>query len=459
MADREDYYAILHVAPDATEEDIRLAFRRLARLYHPDVAGTGSLSQMQRLNAAYQTLSHPERRRQYDLSRGYVPAAPAGAGDHAANSRPPSPSTQTPPPTERRASVTRRSGPFRHVATLATPDVMPVTSVTFAEAVALAGAGLIDGRVLVFDLTGATLLRTLAFGPAALACVLHEVRLSSSGTFAAAWGFQMGTRVWRVDIGKALWTLGASAPAGSMDLALTDEPQQVRLVTPDAPLALADDDPFRWAHDGRHGSAIFTRPFDGPISARWTQPLHCSESGHLHGARGDEWFVHQRMLARDGTHLLTLSSLRGDGDTRKGALRLWEIEHRGVFGTIRPQPVARVACPAGGQWFPLTATPDLGKVALGHLGRAMYVLTLGTKDGSRIETGLIPSEARAALSPDGAHLALARGTALDVWDALSGAPLAAWQFAAEITAVEFGRGPAGALLGIGLANGLIDIWG
>jgi hypothetical protein len=459
MADREDYYATLHVAPDATEEDIRLAFRRLARLYHPDVAGTGSLSEMQRLNVAYQTLSHPERRRQYDLSRGYVPAARAEAANHTATSRPPSPSAQTHAPTERRASVTRRPGPFRHVATLATPDVMPVTSVTFAEAVALAGAGLIDGRVLVFDLTGATLLRTLAFGPTALAGVLHEVRLSPSGTFAAAWGFQLGTRVWRVDVGKALWTLGASAPAGSMDLALTDDPQQVRLATPDAPLALADEDPFRWAHDGRHGTAIFTRPFGGPISARWTQPLHCMESGRLHGARGDDWFVHQRILARDGTRLLTLSSLRGDGDTRKGLLRLWDIEHRGIFGTTRPQQVARVACPAGGQWFPLTATPELGTVALGHLGRAMYVLALGTRAGSRIETGPIPSEARAALSPDGTRLALARGTALDVWDTQSGAPLAAWQFAAEITAVEFGRGLSSALLGIGLANGLIDMWG
>src|SRR5579884_16527 len=62
MADDEDYYAILGVPTDADQERIRLAFRHLARLYHPDVAGTGDVVRMQRLTAAYRTLGDPERR-------------------------------------------------------------------------------------------------------------------------------------------------------------------------------------------------------------------------------------------------------------------------------------------------------------------------------------------------------------------------------------------------------------
>lgn len=461
MADETDHYTTLHVAPDASEEEIRLAFRRLARLYHPDVAGTGDIAEMQRLNAAYQVLSHPERRRQYDLSRGYVPAGQAEAGEREAAPRTTTTTTSAGPGrtgAPRRASVTQRAGPLRHVATLASPDAMPVTSVSFAEAVPLAGAGLIDGRLLVFDLPGAALLRTLAFAESAATGVLQEVRLSPSGTFAAAWGFLLGTRVWRVDIGKAIWTLGASAPTGSMDVALTDEPPQVRLAVPDAPLALADEDPFRWAHEGRRSTAIFTRPFAGPISPRWTQPLRCGEESRTRGGRDADWRVHQRVLAQDGSRLLTLASARGSGEARTGLLRVWELEHQSVFGTVRPQQVAQAECPAGGQWHPLSATPDLRWVAIGHLGRSMHVLAPGTREHFRIETGPIPVEARGALAPDGSRLALARGAALDLWEVATGRPLARWEFAAEITAVTYGRGPAGMMLGVGLANGLADVW-
>jgi hypothetical protein len=182
------------------------------------------------------------------------------------------------------------------------------------------------------------------------------------------------------------------------------------------------------------------------------------ESTHNSGARGEDWFVQQRVLSSDGTHLLTLASSRGTGEVRKGVLRLWEIEHRGVLGASKPRQVARVACPPGGQWYPLAATPDLGAVAVGHLGRSMHILSLGGREHWRVESGPIPSETRAALAPDATRLGLARGKHLDVWDVRSGALLATWEFAAEVTAVEFARGPTAPVLAVGLANGLVDIW-
>ncbi|HLZ21622.1 MAG TPA: DnaJ domain-containing protein, partial [Ktedonobacterales bacterium] len=63
MADDLDYYALLEVPPAADEAAIRLAYRRLARRYHPDVAGSGSLERMQRLNEAYRVLGDLDRRR------------------------------------------------------------------------------------------------------------------------------------------------------------------------------------------------------------------------------------------------------------------------------------------------------------------------------------------------------------------------------------------------------------
>src|SRR4051812_3575783 len=87
-----DYYAALGVAPGAEEGEIRAAFRRLAREYHPDVNRRPDAAERFRsLVAAYEVLSDPATRRAYDQRRrsgagsgpgagsGTAPAAPGGA--------------------------------------------------------------------------------------------------------------------------------------------------------------------------------------------------------------------------------------------------------------------------------------------------------------------------------------------------------------------------------------------
>jgi curved DNA-binding protein CbpA len=64
-----DYYAILNLSPAADIEEIKQAFRRLARQFHPDVAGEGSRERFQQIHQAYQVLSDPEQRRRYDAQR------------------------------------------------------------------------------------------------------------------------------------------------------------------------------------------------------------------------------------------------------------------------------------------------------------------------------------------------------------------------------------------------------
>jgi molecular chaperone DnaJ len=70
MADR-DLYAVLGVSPDATQEDIKRAYRRLAREHHPDLnRDPDAERRIKEINLAYQTLSDPAKRRQYDLFGG-----------------------------------------------------------------------------------------------------------------------------------------------------------------------------------------------------------------------------------------------------------------------------------------------------------------------------------------------------------------------------------------------------
>ena len=64
----KDFYSVLGVSRDATEKDIRQAYRRMARKYHPDVNpdNKDAESKFKEINEAYQTLSHADTRRDYD---------------------------------------------------------------------------------------------------------------------------------------------------------------------------------------------------------------------------------------------------------------------------------------------------------------------------------------------------------------------------------------------------------
>jgi len=87
-----DAYKILQVDPEAEDEVIVAAYRRLARKYHPDVAsGDDSAARMAAINAAFQQIGTPARRAAYDQSR-----AATTPGHRPTSSTAASPSPRTP---------------------------------------------------------------------------------------------------------------------------------------------------------------------------------------------------------------------------------------------------------------------------------------------------------------------------------------------------------------------------
>jgi curved DNA-binding protein CbpA len=98
MADRSDPYKTLQVDPEAEDDVIKAAYRRLARKYHPDLAPTDEAAdRMRAINAAWELIGDPVARAEYDRRRsaaaaaGHPPAGPTAPGATAGqrSSRPP----------------------------------------------------------------------------------------------------------------------------------------------------------------------------------------------------------------------------------------------------------------------------------------------------------------------------------------------------------------------------------
>ena len=71
-----DYYAVMEVPPEATPDEIKKAYRRLARRYHPDVSKeTNAEERFKALGEAYEVLKDPEKRAEYDGLRTLGPRA------------------------------------------------------------------------------------------------------------------------------------------------------------------------------------------------------------------------------------------------------------------------------------------------------------------------------------------------------------------------------------------------
>lgn len=83
MASKRDYYEVLGVNKTATDDELKKAYRKLAKKYHPDANQDNKAeaeAKFKEVNEAYENLSDPQKRRMYDQFGTVDPQGFGGAG-------------------------------------------------------------------------------------------------------------------------------------------------------------------------------------------------------------------------------------------------------------------------------------------------------------------------------------------------------------------------------------------
>lgn len=454
----DNFYAILGVPIDADSETLKHAYRQLARRYHPDVAGQGGAVQMKRINRAYDVLSDPEKRLNYDTIIGGVIDFRKG-GLTRPRSRPHK--FDTVDDIEFSGlSIFSTKGPFKAGPALHTKlGVISSLSSIPAQGGFSVAIGTLDGKGMLWHAENTVAPTHFTADPALTVESLRALRFSTQGNLLAGWG-RLGLHIWDAKDGHLLWSYPlverAVSAYYSLDTSLLEAPagqQEVMMALPLLP-------------DANGPRALGVRATDvvkhtlGAPPGLLSTPLICAEE---EVEKRQFWAIRLRVLAQDTRTLLTLSCAHVPGEADEMAVvRRWDLTARTrMGGKLRPQITASVVIGRCVEYTPPYAvTPDASTIALVYSGHKVRLYDTVTGLYSELPGGTMGGSAKLALSPDAKWLAIAREDSeinegvIDLWATDEGQIAQKLYHPWQISALHFSEKH----LIVALTDGTIQIW-
>ncbi len=456
----DNYYAILGVPIHADGDTLKRAYRQLARRYHPDLAGPEGALQMKRINRAYDVLSDPQKRLNYDTIIGGVIDLRQGG-------------IVRPRPVQRKfdatddlefsgLSIFSTKGPFRSGPMLRTQlGVISALHALPREAGMLVAAGSLDGKGLLWQPEAQDTPVSFAADSAYPVESLRELRFSTSGNLVAGWG-RSSIHVWQARDGAPLWSYGPGQRAisahYSFDVALKEagEKREVWLALP-----LLREDPRAPRSLGVRGTDIVRHTIGDPPGAL-SQPLVCAEDEI---EKRQFWAIRLRALSPDARTLLTLSCARvPEEQDEMVIMRRWDTQARTKTRfreTMRPAITSSlIAGLCANCTPPYAVTPDMGALAFVFASNTIRVHDTLSGTFSEVPSGTMGASSRLAISPDAQWLAVAREDSevnegvIDVWSVARGEVAQKLYHPWQISALHFAPGE----LFVALTDGTIQVW-
>jgi len=457
----DNYYALLGVPIDADADTIKRAYRQLARRYHPDLAGPQGAVQMKRINRAYDVLSDPEKRLNYDAIIGGVIDLRKGG-------------MMRPRPVQRKfklsddiefsgLSIFSTKGPF-HTGPVQHTGLGIVSALNSAhtERGTWVAAGTLDGKGLLWHPESKQAPINFAADPSLTVESLRELRFSPTGGLVAGWG-RLGLHVWDAQDGSLLWSFALDQRAVSahysLDVVLKELPGETREVW--MALPLLSEDPRVPRALGVRGTDILKHVIGTPAESL-SEPLVCAEDEI---EKRQFWAIRLRALAQDARTLLTLSCAHVPAEQNEMVImRRWDLyaPARKRFGG-KTQPQIKVSLVAGlcaDCTPPYAVTPDTRTLAFVYAGKMIRLHDTLAGTFSELNSGSMGASARLAISPDGYWVAVAREDSevnegvIDLWSASQGQVIQKLYHPWQISALHF----AEKQLIVALTDGTIQIW-
>lgn len=455
----DNYYAILGIPLDADNDTLKRAYRQLARRYHPDLAGPEGAVQMKRINRAYDVLSDPQKRQNYDLViGGNIDLRQSGL------TRPRPVARRFSPEEEAEfagLSIFSTRGPLRMGARVhsALGVVSTLNSVQTSSGL-LVAAGSLDGKGICWYANSDGASVSFAMDAGSRLESLRELRFSAGGTLLAGWG-RLGLHVWKTADGSLQWSYPLEQRAVSahysLDMVLQEHQDGAAAIWMALPLQLKD--PLAPRIYGVRGSHVVAHTL-GRSPRELDEPLTCLES---EVEKRPFWAIRLRALTPDRHILCTLSCASVQDEVEQMiVLRRWDLTSKARFSS-RPRPQISTTITAGlcaRCMPPYALTADASMIAFVYADRTIRLHDTLQATYSELASGPMGASSRLAISPDGEWVAVAREDSevnegvVDIWSVTRGLVAQKLYHPWQVSALHF----AEKRLFVALTDGTIQTW-